>query len=57
MKAIQERLEADRKSDREDLKGMMEEMMNANQAEMRCTVCAIQSDLKETIQHDIRTVI
>jgi hypothetical protein len=28
---------------------MMEEMMNANQAEKRSTVCAIRSELKETI--------
>jgi hypothetical protein len=55
-KAIQERMEADRKSNREDLKGMMEEMMNANQTEMSCTACAIQSEL-ETIQLEIRAVI
>jgi hypothetical protein len=29
---------------------MMEEMMNANRAEMRSTVCAIRAELKETIQ-------
>jgi hypothetical protein len=50
-------MEADRKSNREDLKGMVKEMMNANQAEMRSTVCAIQCELKETIQHEIRAVI
>jgi hypothetical protein len=37
--------------------GAIEEMMNSNQAEMRFTVCAIRSELKETIQHNIRAVI
>jgi hypothetical protein len=36
-------MKADRKSNREHLKGMMEEMMKANQAETRSTVCAIRS--------------
>jgi actin-related protein len=48
MQEISAEMKADRKSNREDLKGMMEEMMNTNQAEMRYTVCAIRSELKET---------
>jgi hypothetical protein len=32
------------------MKGMMEEIMNTKQAEMRSTVCAIRSELKETIR-------
>jgi hypothetical protein len=35
----------------------MEEMMNANHAEMRSTVYAIQSELKETIQCVMRAAI
>jgi hypothetical protein len=50
MKATQERMEADRKSDREDLKGMMEEMMNANQEEklarMREGIKSGQAEMK-----------
>jgi hypothetical protein len=57
MNAHQAKMQADRKSDWEDLKGMMEEMMNVNQVEMRSTVCAIRSDLKETVQHKIRAII
>jgi lipopolysaccharide biosynthesis regulator YciM len=40
----------ERKADQEDLKRMMEEMI-AKQVEMRSTVCAFRSELKETIQH------
>jgi hypothetical protein len=53
-------MEADRKRDREDLKGMMEEMnakMDSNQAEIRSTVCAIWSEIKETIKHEMKAVI
>jgi hypothetical protein len=53
MKHMQE-MKAYRKSNREDLKGIMEETMNANQAEMRSTVCALRSELKETIQRVMR---
>jgi type IV secretory pathway VirB4 component len=52
--------EADKKRDRENLKGMMEEMnakMDCNQAEMRSTVCAMWSMLEETIQHEMKAVI
>jgi hypothetical protein len=41
-------------------KRMMEEMntkMDGNQAEMRSTVCAIWSELKETIQHEMKAII
>jgi hypothetical protein len=71
LKTMQEEADADRKSDREELKGMMnatQERMDANlkdlkedikssQAEMRSTVCAMLSELKETIQHEMKTVI
>jgi hypothetical protein len=64
-KAIQERMEADRKRDREELNGMMnatQERMDANlkdlkegiksgHAEMRSTIFAFRSELNETIQH------
>jgi wobble nucleotide-excising tRNase len=42
------------------LKRMMREMnakMDGNQAEMRSTVCAMRSELKETIQHEMKAVI
>jgi hypothetical protein len=53
-------MEADRKRDREDLKGMMAEMnakMDGNQAEIRSTICAMRSELKETIQHEMKAGI
>jgi hypothetical protein len=54
------KMEADRKTHREDLKGMMEEMnieMDGNQAEMRSTICAIQSELEEAIQYKMKAII
>jgi hypothetical protein len=48
MQEISAEMKADIKSNREDLKGMMEEMMNANQAELRSTVCTIRAELDET---------
>jgi uncharacterized protein YlxW (UPF0749 family) len=39
-----------------DLNEMREEI-KSNQAEMRSTICAFQSELKETIQHEIKAVI
>jgi hypothetical protein len=53
-------MEANRKRDREDLKGMMTEMnakMDGNQAQMRSTLCAFRSELKETIQQEMKAVI
>jgi hypothetical protein len=53
-------MEVDRKRDREDLKGMIEEMnakMDAGPAEMRSTVCAMRSELKETLQHEMKAII
>jgi hypothetical protein len=61
-------MEADSKSDREELKGMMnatQERLDANlkdqreeiksgQAEMRSKFCAFRSELKETIQRQMR---
>jgi hypothetical protein len=35
----------------------MEAKMDANQAEMRPTVCAFRSELKETIQQEMKTII
>jgi hypothetical protein len=37
--------------------GAIKEMMNTNQAEMRSTVCAIWSELEETIQHEMKGVL
>jgi hypothetical protein len=54
---MEAKMEADRKRDREDLKGMMEEMnakMDGNQAEMRSTIDAFRSEFKETIQHEMK---
>jgi hypothetical protein len=56
MKEHTQEMKADRKSDRENLKGMMDEMMNDNQAEMRSAVCAIRSEF-ETLQHEIKGVL
>jgi signal transduction histidine kinase len=59
-KQMNAKMDANRKRDREDLKGMMEEInakMEGNQAEMRSTVCAMQSELNETIQHELKAVI
>jgi hypothetical protein len=53
--ADQERMEADIKSDRGDLERMMEERMNANQTEMRFTVCAIRAELGEKLWTATRT--
>jgi hypothetical protein len=42
-------MEADRNGDWENLKGMMAEMntkMDGNEAEMRSTICAFQSELR-----------
>jgi actin-like ATPase involved in cell morphogenesis len=68
---IQERMEADRKSNREELKRLVNailERMDANlkdlkgeiksgQAEMRSTIYAFLSELKETTQHEMKSVI
>jgi sRNA-binding carbon storage regulator CsrA len=63
-KADQARMEAkrdaNRKRDREDFKTVMAEMnarMGVNQAEMRSTVCTFRSELKETIQREMRAAI
>jgi hypothetical protein len=50
-------MEANRERDREDLKEMMEQMiakMDANQAEMRSIICTLGTELKETIQREMR---
>jgi hypothetical protein len=68
MKEIMARIEADRKSDREQMLPKisirmdantkeMNPKMDANQAEIRSTVCAIQSELKEIIQCEIKGVL
>jgi hypothetical protein len=49
-------MKADRKADREVLNEMREEIKSTH-AEMRFTVCAIQFELKETIQHKMKAVI
>jgi hypothetical protein len=89
---LEARFETNRGKDREDLKGIMEEMdakmdtnqakatkqeeilveisarmdtnrnemregIKSSQAEMRSTVCAIRSELKETIQHGMKVII
>jgi hypothetical protein len=62
------RMEADRKSDREQMLAEksiridastkeMNPKMDANQAEIRSMVCAIRSELEETIQHEIKGVL
>jgi hypothetical protein len=79
LKDMQEKADADRKADREDLKETIkanqEEMLaqissridtnlnetreeiKSSQAEMRFTLCAFRSELKETIQHEMRASI
>jgi hypothetical protein len=57
---MEAKIDAHRERDQKDLKGMMEEMnamMDGNQAELRSTVCAMRSEWKETIQHEIKAVI
>jgi CHASE3 domain sensor protein len=62
-KADQEIAEANQavaEDDRKELKEMMKatkEDIKSSQAEMKFTVCANRSDLKETIQHEIRAVV
>jgi hypothetical protein len=54
------RMETNRRSEREGPKGMMAEMnakMDANQAELRSIICTFRSELKETIQHEMRASI
>jgi hypothetical protein len=54
------RMGANRESDQEELKGMMEEInakMDSNQAEMRSIICTFGSELKETIQREMRVTI
>jgi hypothetical protein len=55
-KALQEDIKSGQAEMRSTIEAI-EEPMNANQAEMISTVCAIRSDLKETIQHEIKTII
>jgi hypothetical protein len=57
-------LQANRESDREELKGMtnanlkdLNEDIKSSQAELRSTICAFWSELKETIQHGMKVVI
>jgi hypothetical protein len=55
-----EERKTERKANQEDHRRLLEEMnakVDANQAEIRSTVCAIQSELEETIQHEMRTAI
>jgi hypothetical protein len=47
MNATQERMDANLKDLREEIK--------YGQAEMRSTICAFRSELKETIQREIRS--
>jgi hypothetical protein len=53
---LEARIETNREEDREDLKEMREEI-KSGQAEMRSTVCAMQSKLKETIHHRMKAVL
>jgi gas vesicle protein len=60
MDTNQAEMKADREADWKELKEMMKdtkEDIKSSQAKMRSTTCANQSDLKETIQHEIRAVI
>jgi uncharacterized protein YicC (UPF0701 family) len=57
------KLQANRESDREELKGMINENLNylkedikSRQAEMRSTYFAMRSELKETIQHEMKAI-
>jgi gamma-glutamylcysteine synthetase len=43
------------KATREQMLARMEAKIDANQADMRSTLCAFQSELKETIQHEMRS--
>jgi hypothetical protein len=49
MNATQERMNANLKDLKEDIK--------SSQVEMRSTICAFRSELKETIQHEMKAVI
>jgi paraquat-inducible protein B len=58
------KLQANRESDREELRGMinanlkyLKEDIKSTEAEMRSTFCAFRSELKETIQHEMKAVI
>jgi hypothetical protein len=58
------KLQANRESDQEELKGMinanlkdLKDDIRSNQAEMRSTVCAMRSELKEIIQHEMKAII
>jgi hypothetical protein len=53
---LEARIKTNREKDQEDLKEMGEEIKFCL-AEMRSTVCAMWSDLKETIQHGMKVVI
>jgi hypothetical protein len=53
---LEARIETNRGKDREDLKEMREEIKSGH-AEMRSTVCAMRSELEETVQHEMRALI
>jgi hypothetical protein len=55
--AKQEEMLAEIKADREQMLARMEAKMETNQAEMTSTICAFRSELKETIQHEMKAVI
>jgi signal transduction histidine kinase len=49
MEATQERMDANLKDLKEDIK--------SSQAEMRSTICAIRSELEGTIQHEMKGIL
>jgi hypothetical protein len=54
---MEAKMETNRERDRDDLKRTMAEMnakMDGNQTEMRSTICAIWSELEETIQQETK---
>jgi hypothetical protein len=61
--ATQTKLQANRGSDPEKLKGVINANLTylkdikSSQAEMRSTICAFRSELKETIEHEMKAVI
>jgi hypothetical protein len=55
-----EERKAERKADVKNLKRTLKEMnskMDGKQAEMRSTVCAVRSELEETIQHEMKDML
>jgi hypothetical protein len=48
MKTTQEKADADRKADREDLTEMMEEMINANQAPKSANLKEVTEEIKSS---------